>query len=125
MHLTEFKLLLEEQSGVWENRSCGTVLHKLTDLFLSNIDQDNIGGMVLVDLRKAFDLVNHDLILLKLDLYGCHGNELAWCVVRPSTGNNWCATTAQGSIFGPLALRFIILMNDAILEISVTRIDMS
>jgi len=34
--------------------------------------------MLLVDIRKVFDLVNHDLILLNLDLYVCHGNELVW-----------------------------------------------
>ena len=78
MYLTEFKLLLDEQSCFRENRSCETVLLKMTDYFLSNIDQGNVCGMVLVDPRKAFDLVNHELLLLKLDLYGCHGNELAW-----------------------------------------------
>ena len=78
IYLAEFKRLLDEQSGFRENRSCETVLLKMTDYFLSNIDQGNLCGMVLVDMRKAFDLVNHELLLLKLDLYGCHGNELAW-----------------------------------------------
>ena len=27
---------------------------------------------------RHFDLVDHELILLKLGLYGCHENELAW-----------------------------------------------
>ena len=78
MYLTEFKLLLDEQSGIREKRSCETVLLKMTDYFLSNIDQGNLCGMVLVDLRKAFYLIKHELLLLKLDLYGCHGNEPAW-----------------------------------------------
>ena len=46
MYLTEFKLLLDEQSGFRENRSCETVLLKMTDYFLSNIDQGNLCGVV-------------------------------------------------------------------------------
>ena len=35
--------------------------------------------MVLVDYRKAFDLVDHKLLLRKLELYGIVNRELAWC----------------------------------------------
>ena len=55
-----------------------SVLLKLTDYFLNNIDKGNLCGMELVDLKKAFGLVDHELILLKLGLYGCRENELAW-----------------------------------------------
>jgi len=45
-YLTEFKLLLDEQSGLREIQSCETVLLKVTDYFLSNIDQGNLCGIV-------------------------------------------------------------------------------
>ena len=68
----DYQLLLEEQSGIRQNRYCETLLIKLTDYIL-NIDNGNLWGMVLVDLRKAFDLVDHELRLIKLDMYGCQG----------------------------------------------------
>ena len=77
-YLADYQLLLEEQSGFRQNRSCETMLIKLTDYILNNIDNGNLCGMVLVDLRKAFDLVDHELMLMKLDMYGCQGNALAW-----------------------------------------------
>jgi len=46
------------------------VAGELTDYFLRKIDQGYLCGMMLVDLREDFDLVNHDLNLLNLDLYG-------------------------------------------------------
>ena len=65
--------MLEEQSGFRQNRSCETLLIKVTDYILNNIDHGNLCGMVLVDLRKAFDLVDHKLMLIKLNMYGCQG----------------------------------------------------
>ena len=49
-YLTYYKLLLDEQSGFRENRSCESVLLKLTDYFLNNIDKGNLCSMVLVDI---------------------------------------------------------------------------
>ena len=91
--------------------------------------------MVLVDLRKAFDLVDHELMLMKLDMYGCQGNELAWfksylserfqSVKYDGVLSDPLPVTVgvgQGSILGPLL--FITFMNDSILEISDMRFDM-
>ena len=58
-YLADNQLLLEEQSGFRQNRSCEALLIKLTDYILYNIDNGNLCGMELVDLRKAFDLVDH------------------------------------------------------------------
>ena len=62
VYLTEFKLLLDEQSGFRETWSGETVLLKLSDYVLSNIAQCDLFGM----------------IVRNRDLYCCRGNELAW-----------------------------------------------
>ena len=77
-YLAYYQLLLDEKSSFRENRSCESVLLKLTEYFLNNIDIGSLRGMVLVVLRTAFDLVDHELILFKLDLHGCRENEPAW-----------------------------------------------
>ena len=43
----------------------------MTDDWLEAMDQGLYNGAIFLDLRKAFDVVNHDLLIAKLQVYGC------------------------------------------------------
>ena len=42
------------------------------------MDSKKLTGVVFLDLKKAFDTVDHALLLTKLRNYGIHGDELSW-----------------------------------------------
>ncbi len=50
----------------------------ITDRWLSNIDKGLVTGVVFIDLRKAFDTVDINILFLKLTRYGISGSERKW-----------------------------------------------
>ena len=46
----------------------------MTEKWLKAINEGKIVGSVMVDFRKAFDLVDHGLLLKNLELYKCSDN---------------------------------------------------
>ena len=66
------------QSAFRENHSTETALIKLTDELLFNMDDDKVTGMISIDFKKAFDLVNHETLLPKLQMYGLTDSAVKW-----------------------------------------------
>ena len=71
-------LLSDFQSGFRKKLSTETALIYLTDYILERMDRQMITGAVFIDLRKAFDLVDHECLLFKLEHYGVRGSSLDW-----------------------------------------------
>ena len=53
-----------------KGHGCSQVLIFAIDEWKRSLDQNNVVGMVLMDLSKAFDAIPHDLLIAKLFAYG-------------------------------------------------------
>ena len=51
---------------------------QITEKIKESIDKGKFGCGIFIDLRKAFDTVNHDILLLKLEHYSIRDNMLNW-----------------------------------------------
>ena len=122
-YLTSHKLLHSTQSGFRPNHSCETALLQMVNKFLEAINSSQIIGMVMVDFRKAFDLVDHTLLLKKLRHYKLSDKTINWfssyllgrkqkVVINniESRMENVLCGVPQGSILGPLL--FLMFIND-------------
>ena len=70
------KVLYSLQSGFQENRSIDYALVSLTEAVRDTLDSKRFGCGVFIDLQKAFDAVNHSILLSRLKHYGVHGCTL-------------------------------------------------
>ncbi|KAJ0180561.1 hypothetical protein K1T71_003965 [Dendrolimus kikuchii] len=117
------KQIMEQQHGFVKKRSTVSNLLIFTDFVFKSMDNRIQVDTVYTDFRKAFDKVDHDILLRKLAFNGIRGNLLRWFtsyiknrsqrVVIYGLHSDIIYVTsgvAQGSILGPLL--FDIFIND-------------
>ena len=76
--LDSHKILYKNQFGFRKNYSTGYTLMQITERIKEAVDKQNYACGIFIDLRKAFDTVNHEVLLMKLEHYGIRGNMLNW-----------------------------------------------
>ena len=116
-------ILSSKMCGYRKGYNAQYALVSLIENWKKSLDKGGYAGAILMDLNKAFDTINHDLLIAKLHAYGLDKNAL--CLVkdylsgrkqRVKVGNTFSSWSEieqgvpQGSVLGPLL--FSIYMND-------------
>ena len=76
--LLDNKILYNYQSGFRTYHSTNLSLSFLTDKILKGFDEGLLTRMVLIDLQKAFDTINHEILLHKLEAIGFLDKCIQW-----------------------------------------------
>ena len=123
-YLTDQKILHPQQYGFRKGHSIEHAIAQLVDQIYESFENDKYTVGIFVDLSKAFETVDHTILLKKLEIHRITSANLAWfrsyltkrkqyiCINNGTKTNKQKVTCGlpQGSILGPLS--FLTYAND-------------